>query len=341
MKNKIIALSALLSILSGGCVNMQQSKDLLTIDVTKDYPQKEFALQDIFDIDYIPLDTSRTFTTMGYMQDISKDMIIVRNLKLSSDGDIFIFDRKGKGIRKINRQGSGSEEYSFLLRVTLDEEHEELFVVDNRSKKVYIYDLQGNFKRSFKNIEGASYDRVFNLGSDYLICNDGDNLFTDEIKNIFYIISKQDGRLIKEIHIPYDKKKTSLIINKEQTKSARPRNEEFVPFHDSWILMDHSSDTIYRVFTDKRVVPFIARTPSIQSMGTEIFLYPSVLTDRYYFMQTVKKVYDFSSRVGLPRTDLMYDMKENIIYEYSLYNADYVHKEFVSLGYGGIAFINT
>ena len=75
--------------------------------------------------------------------------------------------------------------------------------------------------------------------------------------------------------------------------------------------MDHSSDTIYRVFTDKRVVPFIARTPSIQSMGTEIFLYPSVLTDRYYFMQTVKKVYDFSSRVGLPRTDLMYDMKEN------------------------------
>lgn len=158
--------------------------------------------------------------------------------------------------------------------------------------------------------------------------------------HLFYIISKQDGRLIKEIHIPYDKKKTSLIINKEQTKSARPRNEEFVPFHDSWILMDHSSDTIYRVFTDKRVVPFIARTPSIQSMGTEIFLYPSVLTDRYYFMQTVKKVYDFSSRVGLPRTDLMYDMKENIIYEYSLYNADYVHKEFVSLGYGGIAFIN-
>ena len=69
MKNKIIALSVLLSILSGGCVNMQQSKDLLTIDVTKDYPQKEFALQDIFDIDYIPLDTSRTFTTMGYMQD--------------------------------------------------------------------------------------------------------------------------------------------------------------------------------------------------------------------------------------------------------------------------------
>ena len=94
MKNKINSIICPPFYLSGGCVNMQQSKDLLTIDVTKDYPQKEFALQDIFDIDYIPLDTSRTFTTMGYMQDISKDMIIVRNLKLSSDGDIFILTER-------------------------------------------------------------------------------------------------------------------------------------------------------------------------------------------------------------------------------------------------------
>ena len=42
MKNKIIALSVLLSILSGGCVNMQQSKDLLT-DVTKRLPQKRIC----------------------------------------------------------------------------------------------------------------------------------------------------------------------------------------------------------------------------------------------------------------------------------------------------------
>ena len=64
MKNKIIALSVLLSILSGGCVNMQQVR-FAHNRCHKDYPQKEFALQDIFDIDYIPLDTSRTFTTMG------------------------------------------------------------------------------------------------------------------------------------------------------------------------------------------------------------------------------------------------------------------------------------
>ena len=96
-------------------------------------------------------------------------------------------------------------------------------------------------------------------------------------KTYFILSQNRTEDLSKKFIFQYDKKKTNLIINKEQTKSARPRNEEFVPFHDSWILMDHSSDTIYRVFTDKRVVPFIARTPSIQSMETEIFLYPSVL----------------------------------------------------------------
>lgn len=114
---------------------------------------------------------------------------------------------------------------------------------------------------------------------------------------------------MKEIHIPYDKKKTSIIINKELNRATGPRNEEIIPFHDTWVLMEHSSDTIYRVFPDQNIFPFIVRTPSIQSMETEIFLYPGVLTNRYCFMQTVKKEYDFATNMGLPRTDLMYDKK--------------------------------
>lgn len=53
-------------------------------------------------------------------------------------------------------------------------------------------------------------------------------------------------------------------------------------------------------------------------MDTEVFLYPAVLTDRYYFMQTVKKEYDFATDEGFPRTDLMYDREEKAIYKYSL-----------------------
>lgn len=207
MKKEITTLVLLLLLLVGCSGNKQQTEDLIVVDVTKAYPEKEFVLQDLFDIEYVPLDTSSTFLTTGYLQDISENMIVVRNLNRSSDGDIFLFDCKGKGIRKINRQGPGAEEYRFLLRVTLDEENEELFVVDHHSKKVYVYDLLGNFKRSFGYKEETSYNRAFNLGRNYLICKDGSSSFTDEIKNTFLILSKQDGSIIKEITIPYDKKK--------------------------------------------------------------------------------------------------------------------------------------
>ena len=40
----------------------------------------------------------------------------------SRDGDIFIYDRKtGKGLKKINREGQGGEEYTFIQRIVLDE----------------------------------------------------------------------------------------------------------------------------------------------------------------------------------------------------------------------------
>ena len=33
-------------------------------------------------------------------------------------------------------------------------------------------------------------------------------------------------------------------------------------------------------------------------MAPEVFLYPSILTDRYYFMQTTKKQWDFEKETG-------------------------------------------
>ena len=68
---------------------------------------------------------------MAYVQDIGKNIIIVRNRNKSSDGDIFLFDKSGKGLRKINHQGPGVGKYKFLMQITLDEENDELFINDH------------------------------------------------------------------------------------------------------------------------------------------------------------------------------------------------------------------
>ena len=72
----------------------------MTLDVKADYPEKEWVVQDFLDVEYIPLETNEEFITSASMQAIGKNLIILRN-KNGQDGDIFIFDRTGKGQRKI------------------------------------------------------------------------------------------------------------------------------------------------------------------------------------------------------------------------------------------------
>lgn len=69
----------------------------------------------------------------------------------------------------------------------------------------------------------------------------------------------------------------------------------------------------------------------MQTMNPEVFLFLSILTDRYYFMETVKKEYDFGRDEGFPTKELLYDKEEKAIYEYTVYNADYSDKRTVNM----------
>ncbi|KEJ85696.1 hypothetical protein HMPREF1002_04662 [Porphyromonas sp. 31_2] len=62
-----------------------------------------------------------------------------------------------------------------------------------------------------------------------------------------------------------------------------------IPYFDCWVLVEQSSDTVYKYQSDHKMIPIIARTPSVQSMNPEVFLFLGILTNRYYFMETVKK----------------------------------------------------
>ena len=339
MKKATTILGIILLIMTGcGKGNKQSSDNFITINVTANYPKKELILQDFMNVEYIPLETKDDFITMAYIQAIGKDVIIVRNRRQTSDGDIFFFDRKnGKALKKINRQGQGAEEYGFLLRVTLDEDNNEI-IVNDRHRKILVYDLSGKFKRSFDHKEDAIYNPVYNFDKDNLICIDYVRDFDEEPSNKFFIISKQDGNITKEIPIPYKKKKSMELVTVDPVTgsgiASEADNLELVPFHDSWLLVEPSTDTIYSYSQDHTMTPFIVRIPSIQSMEQpEVFLFPGVITDRYYFMQTVKKEYDFATKKGWPRVELMYDKLENTLFKSVVYNSDFSNKKPVDMVY--------
>ena len=108
---KVNLISAVLLFALAGCGKDKQSTDeLVTINVNKDYPEKELILQDIMDVEYIALETTDEFITHGNVMKKEKKFIIVKNN--TKHINIFIFNQKTeKAIRKINRLTQGLEEY--------------------------------------------------------------------------------------------------------------------------------------------------------------------------------------------------------------------------------------
>lgn len=284
------------------------------------------------DVEYVALETNDDFINQGIVLDIGNEFVLVKNSNRINDGNIFVYDRTGKAIRKINRKGQSGEEYISLYTVTLDEENKEMFVNDILGKKIVVYDLYGNFKRSFKHKNGTDsqfYSDIFNYDRQHLICYDE---YDKELP--FVLISKQDGSITQEIKIPFKEKKFLSQIRKTGENNGRAvigvgpsHYYSIFPFNDNWLLSELSSDTVYTFMPDYNLRPFIVRTPSIQSMNPEECLILRLFSDRYYFMESIKNVYDWNAQEGFPSKYFVYDTKELSFSGYTIYNGDFLAKK--------------
>lgn len=308
-----------------GCKEGTEVTDVITLDVNADYPKKELVLQDFMEVEYIPLETNDEFVTQGDVIAIGEKYILTKNW--TNDGDIFVFDRKsGKGIKKINRRGQGGEEYNFINGVILDEENKELFVNSSSNKKIFVYDFDGNFKRCLNHAEGAEYLNVLNYDKEHLICYDM-SIYYEEGKNKskrFYhaIISKQDGSIKQEIVLPFDIVKAPFVQKGDAIAVASVR--PIIPNQKDWLLVETSSDTVYNYISkENKLIPFLVKTPS---KDPEILLTIGALTERYCFIQTIKKIFDFTKGRGFPTSNLMYDKQEKALFEVTVLNGDFEKK---------------
>ena len=335
---KKISVLIVISLIMAGCGNNKQSGNesdsFITIDVTASYPQKELILQNFMDVEYITLETTDEFLNQGIVLDVGKELILVKNL--IDDGDIFIYDRNGKGIRKINRRGQGPEEYTSIASIVLDESNIEIFITTGpETRKLLVYDLFGKFKRSISYRDGPlRYDKIYNYDNDNLICHNFYFLGAEEASNglTHSIISKNDGSITKDIYMPVKEKKSTMLKIVQPnggiiTLSVQLLFYPIITYRNNWILTEYLSDTVYSYRPDDSMCPFIVRVPSIQSMNTEAFLFPGILSDHYYFMQILRKRHDES----FTTSELVYDKQEKTIFECTVYNDDYSTKRTVSM----------
>lgn len=327
MKKVIFLVAVLLGLAS--CTGEKKEKEaFITVDITASYPEKDLVLQDFMDVEYVPLETSDEFLAQGNIAFVGENIVVATNMR---QGDILLFDRAtGKGIRKINHKGFGPEEYIMPYNVVLFEDKNEMFVNDGPTSKIQVYDLDGNYKRTISYKRGALVTVLIDFDTDNFLSQ---NIYAPENENsgeTFLFLSKKDGSMT-DIKVPYQERKSIALVRVNEDGSmqgAFPENSDFIdPFQDGWLLTEPSADTIYYYKPDRSLKPFIVRTPSVQTMSPEVFLFPGVLTDDYYFMQSVTKEYDFDKNEGMPSTPLVYDVAEQKIYKYTVHNADYEDRE--------------
>ena len=322
------------TVLLFGCGSgVKTENGLVTIDIAKSYPEKELILQDLFDIEYLPLETTDEFVTAGNVAYVGDDCIWLGSYRT---GDFQLLNREGKYIRTINRKGQSGEEYLFYSGMTFDPLAKELYVSDSR--KVVVFDEEGNFKRSFQTpLQDDSYIYWMNdFNPEYLLCYMESRVpvNTEEQEQInvsalgFILVSKKDGS-IRKINIPFERYASPNIVFEETYTSIL--NYTQIPFQDQWILTEISSDTTYLLSQDYQLKPFIVRTPTAPEMNPEVYLYAGVMTDRYYFLQTVDKAYNRETKVGFETREILYDKEEKAVYEYVVYNNDFTDERPLNL----------
>ena len=93
MRTSILKMSILVLLLAClvSCGGNKSADELPVIDVTKSYPEKAIVLQNIAQVEYIPLETGDDFLTNAHNAAyVDDDYIIMTNW---DSGDIMLFDR--------------------------------------------------------------------------------------------------------------------------------------------------------------------------------------------------------------------------------------------------------
>ena len=110
----------------------------LSIDSSEAFRYSKYLENPVF----IPLETNPN-SLIGHVTkvDITDEYIIILDKNIAKS--LFLFNREGKFLRKIGISGRGPGEYSTIIDFYFNQDTETIQICD--FKKIYTYDLKGNF----------------------------------------------------------------------------------------------------------------------------------------------------------------------------------------------------
>ena len=311
---------------------------LVVIDVTKNYPMKKLYLQDIAEVKYIPLETNdSTLLGLSFRRlYVSDDYIITINS--NNKEDIFVFDGNGKSKFSFNHRGQGPTEYNYVKSLAFDEKAKEMFIFDmfTSTPRILVYAEDGKYKRTLTLIPELKEIEVYNYDDETLLVYDeSDVLRYNEAEQGEYshrpymIISKADGSIIETLNTHLPVRITNATAWETEKDGQTMYYSTGIPitnnrsFGKDFIICDWSSDTIYRLTTERELQPIIARTPPMIDTDPKILLSTFLATDKFVLLGVYDMDYDkLKNGAELTAKQLMYDFETGEISRYRFVNRD-------------------
>ena len=272
-----------------GCSGDGQYKEALLpqIDVNEEYPEKEIFLQDVADIEYIPLETNEEMLFQGTIAAVSDKGILGVS---QQGGKLFLFDRDGKAKNLICRKGDGPEEYNVIQRVDVDWQRGEVYVLGSPTK-VYVYAFDGTYKQTLDTKANIRQGDMFNFSADKLILFKEKANVGKEGEMIAYcpimLLDKSGGNIDSLQYVKTWDASLSIVIEGNENMKAYLWCEVMLGQGGETYLNDIASDTIYRINKKTNgLFPILLRTPSVRdSEGGKYYLRLEGVTSRYYFLK--------------------------------------------------------
>jgi len=300
---KILFLIILMDSAIGCSSDIQLKSGLPSIDVRKEYPEKEIILTDIADITYVHLNSQNSdYVYRGGVKYITENSIVIVDI---SSGSVLFFSKDGNPKSRFNHYGQGPEDYSSAnFLIVYDEKEDDLYVIDSK-----FFDIPGHFTKVYSST--GEYKRSLYLPSspDPLVDFDDHSLFVYDMKQLYnkllkketdssyqlmdssiFRISKKDGKVLEYVEFPISEVDIFGYSNKATViKSYQSRINNCAA---GLFFCLPETDTVFLYGKDKTLTPVICKTPLVSNLNPRLVLGGFLDAENYQYI-TVEPILSF------------------------------------------------
>jgi hypothetical protein len=256
---------------------------------------------------------------------VSDERIVVSNYHL---GDVFIFDRQGKILSFFNHKGQSGTEYTYISQIVYDEKNREVYIYS--FDKIWVFSEDGMYKRTLQMISDIRFD-LYNFDDSTLLAYDN---YGTEISNDkdyrtkpYLFLSKQDGSIVSTLDLELPERYSNRLYFKvnmdgREQMVVKVMMIEGGNLYDGkdLVIADLSSDTIFRITQDKKLIPLLIRKPSVHE-SKNVFLTPVFKGNKVIFLSKCVVNFDEPDKED-GEYKLLYDFITGEVYTASIVNND-------------------